>query len=213
MLDEGSREGAGWAGQRAGWRGRADGSGICERAAMRFDRDNVRIGRCRKECGCCPPPPPPHPPPTGFMPNTACVPPLPHIADAPRDANAYLYSAQTTSRKTLAVKHLDGEPLTRADLQHDLLNYIFSNKQAVFTDPYRTIHGDPPRTLVTFRDLYINCLLHSPRCSKAFREKIMDSPDFGDEFAKMSLLSNVGRINTTMACKLPAFWLGAPTCL
>ncbi|KAH9937526.1 uncharacterized protein B0H18DRAFT_1081689 [Fomitopsis serialis] len=108
-------------------------------------------------------------------------------------------ASQTTSRKTLAVKHLDGEPLTRADLQHDLLNYIFSNTQAAFTDPYRTIHGDPPRTLVTFRDLYINCLLHSPRCSKAAREKIMESPDFGDEFAKMSLLSNVGRINTTMA--------------
>ncbi|EPT04174.1 hypothetical protein FOMPIDRAFT_97068 [Fomitopsis schrenkii] len=108
-------------------------------------------------------------------------------------------AAQTTSRKALAVKHLDGEPLTRADLQHDLLNHIFANNQVVFTDPYRTIHGDPPRTLVTFRDLYINCLLHSPRCSKASREKIMESPDFGDEFAKMSLLSNVGRINTTMA--------------
>ncbi|TFY60757.1 hypothetical protein EVJ58_g4941 [Rhodofomes roseus] len=108
-------------------------------------------------------------------------------------------AAQTTSRKTLAVKHLDGEPLTRADLQHDLLNFIFSNNQAAFTDPYRTIHGDPPRTRVSFRDLYINCLLHSPRCSKASREKILESPDFGDEFAKMSLLSNVGRINTTMA--------------
>ncbi|KAH9835714.1 uncharacterized protein C8Q71DRAFT_763139 [Rhodofomes roseus] len=145
---------------------------------MRFDRDNVRIGRCRKGMWLLPSSPASSPPPTGFMPNTA---------------------AQTTSRKTLAVKHLDGEPLTRADLQHDLLNFIFSNNQAAFTDPYRTIHGDPPRTRVSFRDLYINCLLHSPRCSKASREKILESPDFGDEFAKMSLLSNVGRINTTMA--------------
>lgn len=128
------------------------------------------------------------------------------------DADAHLSSAQTTSRKALAVKHLDGEPLTRADLQHDLLNHIFANNQVVFTDPYRTIHGDPPRTLVTFRDLYINCLLHSPRCSKASREKIMESPDFGDEFAKMSLLSNVGRINTTMACKSTASWLVTSTC-
>ena len=147
------------------------------------------------------------------MPNTACVPPLPQLTDAHRDVDVHLSSAQTTSRKALAVKHLDGEPLTRADLQHDLLDYIFSNNQAVFTDPYRTIHGDPPRTLVTFRDLYINCLLHSPRCSKASREKIMESPDFGDEFAKMSLLSNVGRINTTMACKSTGSRLSTPACL
>lgn len=34
----------------------------------------------------------------------------------------------------------------------------------------------------------------------------MESPNFGDEFAKMSLLSNVGRINTTMACESTASW-------
>lgn len=99
------------------------------------------------------------------------------------------------------MKHSDGEPLTRADLQYDLLHYIFSNTQDVFTDPYRTLNGEPPGTKVTFRDLYINSLLHSPRCSKASRDKIVESPDFGVEFAKMSLLSNVGRINTTMACE------------
>ncbi|KAI0778016.1 hypothetical protein BD413DRAFT_600858 [Trametes elegans] len=102
-------------------------------------------------------------------------------------------------RKALAVKRADGEPLTRVDLQYDMLNHIFMDKHAVFTDPFTTIRGDPPRTKVTFRDLYVNALIHSPRCSKASRDKIRESPEFGNEFAMISLLSNVGRINTTMA--------------
>ncbi|RPD81829.1 hypothetical protein L226DRAFT_528065 [Lentinus tigrinus ALCF2SS1-7] len=102
-------------------------------------------------------------------------------------------------KKNLAVKRQDGEPLTRVDLQYDLLYSLFTDKHAVFTDPYTTIRGDPAGTKVTFRDLYVNALIHSPRCSKASRDKIREAPDFGNEFAMISLLSNVGRINTTMA--------------
>ncbi|KAI0335984.1 hypothetical protein GY45DRAFT_1342121 [Cubamyces sp. BRFM 1775] len=102
-------------------------------------------------------------------------------------------------RKTLAVKRADGEPLTRVDLQYDMLYHIFSDKHAVFTDPFTTIRGDPAGTRVTFRDLYVNALIHSSRCSKASRDKIRESPEFGSEFGMISLLSNVGRINTTMA--------------
>jgi Ino eighty subunit 1 len=107
----------------------------------------------------------------------------------------------TQRNRTLAVKHQDGEPLTRVDLQYDLLYYLFTDPNKVFTDPYLTLHGDPAGTKVTFRDLYVNTLLHSPRCSKVSREKLQDNPEFADEFAKIALLSNVGRINTTMACK------------
>ncbi|OSD06055.1 hypothetical protein PYCCODRAFT_1464738 [Trametes coccinea BRFM310] len=102
-------------------------------------------------------------------------------------------------RKTLAVKRADGEPLTRVDLQYDMLYHIFSDNHAVFTDPFTTIRGDRAGTKVTFRDLYVNALIHSPRCSKASRDRIRESPEFGNEFAMISLLSNVGRINTTMA--------------
>ncbi|KAI0762823.1 hypothetical protein C8Q74DRAFT_1319181 [Fomes fomentarius] len=102
-------------------------------------------------------------------------------------------------KKNLAVKRQDGEPLNRVDLQYDLLSSIFADKHAVFTDPCTTIRGDPAGTKVTFRDLYVNALIHSPRCSKASRDKIRESPEFGNEFAMISLLSNVGRINTTMA--------------
>ncbi|TCD67006.1 hypothetical protein EIP91_000626 [Steccherinum ochraceum] len=102
-------------------------------------------------------------------------------------------------RKSLAIKHLDGEPLTRLDIQYDLLYCLFSNTKAVFTDPWTTVHGDPPLTKVTFRDLYVNALAHSSKCSKVTKDKLLDTPDFGVEFSKISLLSNVGRINTTMA--------------
>ncbi|KZT21669.1 hypothetical protein NEOLEDRAFT_1139080 [Neolentinus lepideus HHB14362 ss-1] len=109
-------------------------------------------------------------------------------------------SSQASHRnRTLVIKRSDGEPLTRADIQHDLLFHIFHDQSAVFTDPYRTLHGHPPGTKVTFRDLYLNTLLQSPRCSKGLREKILELPQFGSDFAKIALLANVGRINTTMA--------------
>ena len=112
-----------------------------------------------------------------------------------------LHRSQSQHKKNLAVKRQDGEPLSRVDLQYDMLHAIFTDKHAVFTDPHTTIRGDPAGTRVTFRDLYVNTLLHSPRCSKVSREKLQDNPEFADEFAKIALLSNVGRINTTMACK------------
>ncbi|EPQ60896.1 hypothetical protein GLOTRDRAFT_135495 [Gloeophyllum trabeum ATCC 11539] len=109
-------------------------------------------------------------------------------------------SSQASHRnRTLAIKHVDGEPLTRADIQYDLLFNIFDDRNAAFTDPYRTLHGHPPGTKVTFRDLYVNALLQSPRCSKGLRDKMLESPAFGTDFAKIALLANVGRINTTMA--------------
>ncbi|KAI0702487.1 hypothetical protein BC835DRAFT_1500935 [Cytidiella melzeri] len=107
--------------------------------------------------------------------------------------------AQTTIKKQIAIKHGDGEPLTRSDIQYDLLYYIFSDTRAVFKDSYTTLHGDPPGTKVTFRDLYVNALVHSPRCSKVSHNKLLDTPQLADEFAKISLLSNMNRINTTMA--------------
>ncbi|KAI1797721.1 hypothetical protein LXA43DRAFT_981710 [Ganoderma leucocontextum] len=108
-------------------------------------------------------------------------------------------SSQSQHKKNLAVKRQDGEPLTRVDLQYDMLHAIFADRHAAFTDPHTTIRGDPAGTRVTFRDLYVNALIHSPKCSKASRDKIRESPEFGNEFAMISLLSNVGRINTTMA--------------
>ncbi|KAJ3545062.1 hypothetical protein NMY22_g2570 [Coprinellus aureogranulatus] len=98
------------------------------------------------------------------------------------------------SRKALPIKRSDAEPLTREDVQYDLLQYIFSNDKAVFTNP----HGDEPPK-VTFGTLYTSALYHSSKCSKVLKDKMTETPEFASELAKLSLLTNVGRINTTMA--------------
>ncbi|KAE9410873.1 hypothetical protein BT96DRAFT_961574 [Gymnopus androsaceus JB14] len=98
------------------------------------------------------------------------------------------------SRKALPIKRNDAEMLTREDVQYDLLEYIFADNTAVFTPQ---TPGPPDK--VTFRDLYVNALYHSNKCSKVLKEKMVETPQFGVELAKISILTNVGRINTTMA--------------
>ncbi|KAN0100788.1 hypothetical protein V8E55_000772 [Tylopilus felleus] len=98
------------------------------------------------------------------------------------------------SRKALPIKRNDAEPLTREDVQFDLLDHIFSDINTVFTSqtPGTSSH-------VNFRDLYVNALYHSSKCSKVLKDKMVETPAFAVELAKISLLTNVGRINTTMA--------------
>ncbi|RXW18235.1 hypothetical protein EST38_g7624 [Candolleomyces aberdarensis] len=100
------------------------------------------------------------------------------------------------SRKALPIKRNDAEPLTRDDVQYDLLSYIFSNDKAVFTQP--NAQGTGPE-MVTFSDLYVSALYNSSKCSKVLKDKMTETPAFALELAKISLLTNVGRINTTMA--------------
>ena len=114
-------------------------------------------------------------------------------------------SSSFARRKAFAIKHQEAEPLTRRDLQYDFLYHIFAAPERVFTDP--TLPAPPKEDgvgggggTVTFRDLYVHALMSSPRCSKALREKMQETPEFATDFAKMSLLANVGRVNTTMTC-------------
>ncbi|KAK7058776.1 hypothetical protein VNI00_001400 [Paramarasmius palmivorus] len=97
------------------------------------------------------------------------------------------------------LKKTDGEPLTRADIQFALLDNIFSDQHQVFTDPNSTLDGRPPNSLVTFRDLYVNAIVHSPKSPKALKDKMTSDPTFATDYAMICLLANVGRINTTMS--------------
>lgn len=106
------------------------------------------------------------------------------------------YSPQYLGRKTLPIKRGDAEPLTREDLQYDLLYYIFADRTVAFVDFLA-----PGKPLVNFCDLYVNALYNSSKCSKVLKDKMVETPAFAIEFAKISLLTNVGRINTTMACQ------------
>jgi Ino eighty subunit 1 len=107
------------------------------------------------------------------------------------------------SRKALPIKRNDAEPLTREDVQYDLLHHIFSDASAVFTSPIKTTPGEQPAK-VHFCDLYVNALYKSSKCSKVLKDKMVETPMFAVELAKISLLTNVGRINTTMACAYPS---------
>ena len=116
-------------------------------------------------------------------------------------------SSSFARRKAFAIKHQEAEPLTRRDLQYDFLYHVFAAQERVFTDPTLSPKedggGDGGGGAVTFRDLYVHALMSSPRCSKALREKMQETPEFATDFAKMSLLANVGRVNTTMTCLCP----------
>lgn len=104
--------------------------------------------------------------------------------------------------KILPLKHADGEPLTREDIQHDLLYHIFQDPNACFTDQTPDAKQPGPYPKVTFCELYVNSILNSPKCTKVARDKMIETPSYAVEFAKMCLLVNVGRINTTLACML-----------
>jgi Ino eighty subunit 1 len=86
--------------------------------------------------------------------------------------------------------------LTREDIQYDFLDAVFSNTKRVFTDQ----KPESSNRKVTFCELYITALSQSEKCSRVQRDKMRETPAFALELAKISLLVNVGRINTTMAC-------------
>ncbi len=58
------------------------------------------------------------------------------------------------SRKALPIKRNDAEPLTREDVQYDLLNYIFSDKTAAFTS---TVAGRAEKNML-FGTIY-QCII------------------------------------------------------
>ena len=96
------------------------------------------------------------------------------------------------------MKRVDSEPLWRKDIQYDFLHHIFSDGTRAFIDSQA-----PDRPVVNFCDLYVNALFNSPGCSRVLKGKMVETPAFAMEFAKISLLTNVGRIDTTTACPYP----------
>ncbi|KJA19411.1 hypothetical protein HYPSUDRAFT_143805, partial [Hypholoma sublateritium FD-334 SS-4] len=68
---------------------------------------------------------------------------------------------------------------------------IFCDAHAVFIGA-----GGAP---MTFAELYVAALYGSSKCSNLLKQKMLATPAFATEFAKIALLTKVGRINTTMA--------------
>jgi hypothetical protein len=115
-----------------------------------------------------------------------------------------LHCRHVHTHSAATLRKNDAEPLTREDVQYDLLNYLFADNSDVFTDPspiYKQEHPVEPLPRLTFRSLYINSLLWSGKLSGVVKDAMIGNRDFALEFAKIALLVNVGRINTTMACE------------
>ncbi|ESK98403.1 hypothetical protein Moror_153 [Moniliophthora roreri MCA 2997] len=117
-------------------------------------------------------------------------------SDGNKGSHLYMASRRQSVK---VLKKSDGEPLTRADIQFALLSNIFSDQHQVFTDPNPTLDGRPANSQVSFRDLYVNAIIHSPKSPKALKDKMVIDHIFATDYAMICLLANVGRINTTMS--------------
>ncbi|WFD33578.1 RNA helicase [Malassezia cuniculi] len=57
----------------------------------------------------------------------------------------------------------------------------------------------PGAEKLTFKELYLEALLNSGKCTRSMREKCIADEEYAEDFSKACLLVNVGRINTTLA--------------
>ncbi|WFD42274.1 RNA helicase [Malassezia psittaci] len=57
----------------------------------------------------------------------------------------------------------------------------------------------PGAEKLTFKELYIEALINSSKCTRSMREKCLLDEEYAEDFSKVCLLVNVGRINTTLA--------------
>lgn len=89
------------------------------------------------------------------------------------------------------IKLSDGTPILRADISYDVLAAIFDDTHYKFTSPTGGV--------ASFKDLYQDQVLSSPKMSQALRTKAQTDDLFGLCFLKLNLLINIGRINTTLA--------------
>lgn len=99
------------------------------------------------------------------------------------------------------IRHLkkeDGVPLWRKDIQYRFLRMVFEDKTPVFT---RFQDGEKG---LTFADIYIDAMAKSSKTSKILKEKLQTEKPSAIQMAMVCLLVNMGRMNTTLNCKLPS---------
>lgn len=130
------------------------------------------------------------------------------------DASKPHYTATTTTTRRNAngsvssvysgnkIKHLkkdDGIPLWRKDIQFDFLKLVFEDEKRVFTK-----QGDASgEHNHTFADIYLDAMAKSSKCSKILKDKLLTERPAAINMAMVCLLVNVGRMNTTLNCKMP----------
>lgn len=112
--------------------------------------------------------------------NRATLPPHPSFPCAAKDTPGW------------ALKKLDGEMFTRADIQYDLMSNIFNDRTFQFTSPL-------DQRAISFKELYIETLARFSKAAKSTIRQLEENPNWATNFCIASFLINIGRINTTVA--------------
>src|ERR1700761_1893882 len=112
-----------------------------------------------------------------------------------RNANGSVSSVYS-GNKIRHLKKEDGVPLWRKDIQYDFLKYVFEDDKRVFHMSSDGSFGH------TFADIYLDAMAKSSKCSKILKEKLLSDRPAAVNMAMVCLLVNVGRMNTTLNCKL-----------
>ena len=100
----------------------------------------------------------------------------------------------------LSLKRADGEAFWRRDIQYDFLKELFDDKTACFTNTFSesNIANCNNNLKITFGELYIRTLAESNKSSRVLKEKLIRDVELGKAVAKVCILVNVGRMNTTI---------------
>ena len=100
----------------------------------------------------------------------------------------------------LSLKRADGEAFWRKDIQYDFLKELFDDETACFTNtfPESNIVNCNNNPKITFGELYIRTLAESNKSSRVLKEKLIRDNELGKAVAKVCILVNVGRMNTTI---------------
>lgn len=101
-----------------------------------------------------------------------------------------------SGNKMKNIKKDDGVPLWRKDIQYDFLRAIFEDDKPVFTNFYDGTER------CTFADIYVDAMARSSKTSKILKDKLLTDRAAAANMAMVCLLVNVGRMNTTLNCKL-----------
>ena len=112
-----------------------------------------------------------------------------------RNANGTIGSVYSGNK----IRHLkkdDGIPLWRKDIQYRFLRYVFEDERRVFTMASTGEKGH------TFAEIYIDAMARSSKTSKVLKDKLIADYRSAISMAMVCLLVNVGRMNTTLNCKI-----------
>ncbi|KAG8525518.1 uncharacterized protein KY384_009162 [Bacidia gigantensis] len=112
-----------------------------------------------------------------------------------RNANGTVGSVYS-GNKIRHLKKEDGIPLWRKDIQLEFLRRVFEDDTKCFTKTSDMTPGH------SFADIYIEAMANSSKTSKVLKEKLLSDRRGAMSMAMICLLVNVGRMNTTLNCKL-----------